>query len=307
MSEAAMPDVSKNDARVFVPLAIAAALSILLIVCMNPDAIGSARYITLGILIGSLYSNTTLAGVFSALGPSAVPFHLFWIRVLVSAVWNGCLIIALTLNIAFFGGPSHAPLMIGSCLFGQWILIAGSLGFFAKSHHLQIAQVVPTSAAVGAESNGEYQFKIMQLLVLTTAAAVVFAVGRIVMPVVVSSGREWPIFVFLAVAQIIMTLPLFLAALLRKYALVGLAIAGAQLSFGTYFEAKMINSLIGGGGPRLNDFIAINIASAILMLAFAIILRFHNYTLILRIRTSGEQEKRAELESEGSSADSIFT
>ena len=287
--------------HVITQLMLVVAVSIAVIIITNPDAKIFPRYISLGILIGFLYSNATLSGVFAVLGPVANPFQSFWSRLFASGIWMFSLVFAISMNIAFFHGPS--PLIIGFSLLVQWILIAGGLGIFVKTHRLQIARSYDSKSGKRVE-NSDYQFKISQLLILMTVAAIVFAAGRVILPLFVASAREWPIFAFLAAAQIITTLPLFLAALLRKYAFVALLIAMTQLALGTYYESSLMISLVGGGGgPKLNDFVAINIASAVLILCYALILRVHGYTILL----SGRTETTAQCDDESSSADSIFT
>jgi hypothetical protein len=115
-------------------------------------------------------------------------------------------------------------------------------------------------------------------------AGVVLGIGRAIVTKVPSWGAdEIIIFSFLAAAAIVLTLPLLLAALMRRMAPVGVLLALLFMSVMTAVEMPLLNRL-GSGGPETKDFVAINIGIAALILLVALVVRLNGYCLYTRAR-----------------------
>ena len=72
----------------------------------------------LGYFLGSLFAHATLAAAWTAFGPAPAIR-----RVPLSFVWVISLPAAIGINVALNGGPDDATIILGACLFGQWLLL----------------------------------------------------------------------------------------------------------------------------------------------------------------------------------------
>jgi len=90
---------------------------------------------------------------------------------------------------------------------------------------------------------------------------------------------EAPIFIFLAVAAIILTLPLLLAAPMRSYWAPAAIVALALIGLATAWEVPLLRMVHSGAGPKIEDFIAINAFTAVVMLVMLTVVRLNGYSL----------------------------
>ena len=127
------------------------------------------------------------------------------------------------------------------------------------------------------------RFGIRDLLIVMAVVSVILGTGRIIVPNVSVRG-EGSVFIFLALAAIVLTLPLLLAALMRRMAIPGVMLALVLTAVATAWELPLLES-VGGSGPRTGHFVAINVASAILILVVATIVRMNGYCLDARPAT----------------------
>src|SRR5687768_8450154 len=94
------------------------AFNLLLIALLHPDPGGGiVETIGLGFFFGTLFAHTTLSAAWTAFGPLA----LVW-RLPLALGWVALLACAIGINVAFNGGPDEAFVVVGACLFGQWLL-----------------------------------------------------------------------------------------------------------------------------------------------------------------------------------------
>lgn len=262
-----------TNKRVFISVGIVLAISYMSLAFLDPDPPG-ANTVRLCYFIGSLYAHASLAAAWAALGPGKLKY-----RLPLSGLWVLALPIAIAVNLGLHGGPQSATLQLGVCLFGLWLTIQLVLAAIVWWTGLRIKD---SSDSDSEQSHAGYQFRIFDLLVLITTSAVLFAVGRAVVPLMKFTGDS-AIFIFLAVAAVIIFLPLLLAALLERYAVLGVLLSLLLLIGGAYIELPLLKTL-GGRGPSTSDLIAINAASAVLILVVAGIVRMHGYCLYLRRR-----------------------
>lgn len=232
------------------------------------------QYLTIGFFLGSLFGHATLAAGWAALGPG-------WllVRIPLSLVWVAGLIGAMLINLALHDGPDGELAIIGVGLLGQWLIVqvplwALVLFFGARLRH--------RSEERGTFDPKERQFGIRQLLLFTTLIAVLLAIGRLLVASLgkyFNLGHEGPIFIFLAVAAIAMTLPVLLAALLRRWAvpatigmllLVGLAAAA---------EVPLLSKFHRGVGPDIWHFFWINAFASLWIVVVSLVVQLSGYRL----------------------------
>lgn len=261
--------------QVFVFLLPLLGLSWLLMTVLHPNGPPTAlEYVIIGFIIGSMFGQATLASAWSALGPGL----LLW-RLPLSLGWIAVLVIAFLANVAIHqrGIGVVVALMMGACVAGQWLLVQIPLWGLAVGYGLRLRHC--DDADLG--DLRDRQFGIRQLLILTTIVAVVLGTCRWVLTATMATvqGSNWgelPIFAFLAVAGIVMTLPLLLAALLRRFAWLASAVVAALIAVATWWELPLLN-MVGGPGPDIWHLIFINAFQAAWVLGVAIVVRRCGY------------------------------
>jgi hypothetical protein len=245
------------------------ALNWLSLALLNPNTGGNV--FMLGYFVGSLFAHPTLAAAWAAFGPG----RLAW-RVPLSFAWAISLAIALAINFALYGGPNDAFIVVGGCLLGQWLALQLPLWALVLGRGLHLRY---SEDAEGESNAGSMQFGIRHLLAVMLIVGVVLGIGRIAAIRVSIAGMMAPIFAFLAGAAIVLTLPLLLAALMRRMAVLGVLLTLLFTGFATAWETPILSRLGGGSGPQARDFVAINIGSAAFILASALVVRLNGYCL----------------------------
>jgi len=258
-------------------MALFIAVNWLFIAFVDPDPGGSLlETVGLGLFFGSMFGQTTLAACWAALGPGPLTFRLAG-----SIVWVSLFTFALMSNIGVHGGPpAAAAVMIGLCLLGQWTLLQFPLWGLVLSYGLNLRHMDDQDQDLGRH---ERQFSIGQLIIVTAIVGVFLGIGRAI--VTLLDGRlnftdpEAPIFVFLGVAAVVLTLPLALAALLESKALIGVGLVLLLTALMTFIEMPMLQTLHPGPGPNGGHFLAINMFSASTILVASAIVRTCGYRL----------------------------
>lgn len=226
----------------------------------------------IGIVLGTLMGQTTVAASWCALGPGPLvwraPLSLVWVAVLLLALWG---------NIAFYTGPDGSfTLIFGACLYGQWLLLQIPLWCLATAYQLKVAHVQPGQAA---PDHWRPQFQIRQLLILTAVIAVIIGTGRLI----ASNWSEAPfaqlalVFATLAGVAIVLSLPLVLAALLPRYALPAVLLVLAVAGLATRWENPLLQLV--DSGTETSVLLSINSFTAAWVLAFVALARLCGYGL----------------------------
>jgi hypothetical protein len=265
--------------RVFLWVGITFALNWLVIVALEPPNSSNKvlEGICIAIMLGSLFGNTTVAAAWAAFGPGRIvwraPLSLFGIALLASGIG---------INTGIRGGPSNSAFMFGALLLMQWGLLQVPLWGLAISQGMHLQHAEATTQGMDPR---ERQFGLRQLILITAVIGVLFGIGRIVAPYFVESvgiaRRDQLILVFLSIAEVILTLPLLLAALLKRRSVLAVALALLLIGLATVWEHQLLVSVSGpgaaGAGPHL--FYAINSGTAIVLLMLLTIVRFNGYSL----------------------------
>jgi hypothetical protein len=258
-------------------------ISLLLIAAIPPEPHPKPwEYVTIGAVFGTFFGHAVLAGAWMALGP----LRLVW-RLPLSLLWLAGLVVALAINFRLYapGNNVEMAVVFGGVALGLWILAQAPLWMLAMGYSLRLR-----FAAEGGADRSERQFGIRELMIVTFVVAVVLAFSRFVVAAVLPAAQfdAQPLIIIslLAVAGLIMLLPLLLAALLPRHAaaaslavllLAGLATAG---------ELPLFTAIQGGGppggGPEPGHFYGINACQAAAVLAVAAIVRINGYQLSRR-------------------------
>jgi hypothetical protein len=243
------------------------------------------EYACVGFIFGTLFGQTTLAASWAVLGPG----RLIW-RLSLSLVWIGLLTLALRGSLGSVSpGAAGNALIIGACLFGQWIIVETllwplAIGFGLRLRHAGDLAFSPYQR--------ERQFGIRDLLIITSLLGVIFAIGRRL----IKELSGWPQFntgmliaVFLAVAAIVLTLPLLLAGLLPRRAALVVLLVMTLIGFATAWEGALVQFISKPPlrGPDFGHLIGINAFTAATILGGVAVLRLNGFSI-------GGRQKRTE-------------
>ena len=88
---------------------------------------------------------------------------------------------------------------------------------------------------------------------------------------------ETPIFIFLAVAAIVVTLPPILAALLPRFAIPAVALVLLLIGLLTAWEVRLLEEFHVGGGPDTLHIVFINGFTSAWILALVLLVRISGY------------------------------
>ncbi len=246
----------------------------IVIAAIELQARGGYEYVTIGFFLGSVFGQATLAAAWAALGPGLI----VW-RIPLSLVWIVMLPVAIAINLRIDTGSNDGAVVIGVCMFGQWLIVQLPLWALAIGYGLRLRHVEDWQKRHDRPTR---QFSLRHLMVVTAIVGVVFGAGRILIGWLGDSfslDREAPIFVFLAVAAVILTLPLLLAGLLPRRALPAVMVVLTLIGLATAWEVTLLQKLPGVAGPRpdTGDFIWINLFTAATILAGVLLLRLNEY------------------------------
>lgn len=259
---------------VLVPLLPLLALSWVLLAALMPRGPNQLEHVIIGYLLGTMFGQATLASAWMALGPAP----LLW-RLPLSLGWIAALSLAFILNIDLHGGGpgTGIALVMAACLGGIWLLVQAPLWGLAVAYGVRLRHWSDPP-----ETNHERQFGIRQLMILTAIVAVVLGACRWIVgeaaPHFDGDSRNVWIFVFLAGAGIVMTLPLLVATLLPRWAWLATTAVLGLIAVGTWYEWPLVTMIPGrGGGPDIWHLVFINAFQAVSVVAVALIVRLCGY------------------------------
>ena len=267
--------------RVFLWVAPVIGVGLLIMALLSPRPGGGAlEYVAIGFLLGTMFGQGTLVSAWTAFGPAP----LVW-RLPLSLLWLVLLVGALAVSVARSGGPNvEAIVVIGGCLVGQWLLVQVPLWCLRLGYGVRLRHVDDTGFLLDPRDR---QFGIRQLMIFTTIIAVILGAGRFLVTrlaphLTLGTSGDGPLFIFLAVAAIIVTLPLMLAALLPRLAVPAVISILVLVGLLTAWEIPLLSRFHGGGGrPDTMHMVAINSVTAAWVLAVVVIVRFNGYRLSL--------------------------
>ena len=177
-------------------------------------------------------------------------------------------VLAFGFNLVREGNSQGFPVLLvyGSCLLLQWILVQLPLWLIGTRYRLIVC--FPTQTNVVNEQRG-HQFGIREVMALTALVAIVLGVGRLALGGIQGSGasgsfgkgKEILIFLSLALANAIVSLPFLLSLLLPRIALVATCAGLLLAAFATAIELSLLSLVWFGPSSGWEDsltFVAIN-------------------------------------------------
>jgi hypothetical protein len=253
---------------------LAAALATIVAVKSEPQPTPLV-YVTIGAVFGTLFGLATLAGAWAALGPG----WLVW-RQPLSLACLAVLVAALGIHYRVHSGPGdfEVLLMFAAGIFAQWIMTQAVLWMTVGGFGVQLARISEEPAA-GASSP---QFGIRSLMIVTAVIAVLLGLGRILLPPLTARIDFGPMVIigYLAIAGVLMLIPLLLAALVPRGAWWAVPVVLVLGAFATAVELPLLRTFRTiAGGPEPGHFIGINSFQAVWVLAFAGLVRWGGYRL----------------------------
>lgn len=244
----------------------------LLMIVIDPNS----GAVIIGYLIGTVFGHATLAAAWTTFGP--LPLI---VRFPLALLWLTLGVVCIALNVWMHGGPAEIPVTLGICVLCQYAVLQVPFWIVALGTGVRLR-----SREIGGLPTDprEYQFGIRQLMIFTTIVAVVFGLGRLVVSIVgpklsFAGGPDLPIFIFLVVAAIVVTLPLLLAGLLPRYWWQAVLAVLMFIAVATAIELPMLSALRIGGGPSFRDLVWINAFTSLWILALVLLARVSGYRL----------------------------
>ena len=267
--------------RVLLVLVPLLAIGWLCLALIDPDGRGKLQeYIVLGHLFGSLFGQTSVAAAWAAFGP--LPWY---VRLPLAVTWLGALVLAVAISIAWHGGPAQILALLFVLLLGQWLLMQVPLWALAWTYGLELVHRDDIGQSGQPRGRATLQFGIRQLMTLTLVVAIVLGIlrGVIVWAVDYLGGGDAIIFIFLAVAACVMSLPLVMAALLPRRAVVATLAVLVLLALATAWELPLLRLLPKAAGPDQWIFFFVNGFTAVWIVALIGALRLNGYGLVGRL------------------------
>jgi hypothetical protein len=124
-------------------------------------------------------------------------------------------------------------------------------------------------------------------MIFTLGIAVLLGVLRWVVTsqVLTFESEALPVWLFLAAAAILMSLPLTLAAMMPRLAGLGVLLIVSSIALATAWEHPLLENLsLHRGGPEVMHLVWINAFTSAWVLAFAVVARCSGYRLTLSQR-----------------------
>lgn len=249
------------------------AVGLLLLVLLNGSGPGS--HIP-GYLWGTLFGHATLAAAWTAFGP----LPLLW-RLPLALLWLVALPVTVFCNLRLHSGSGESVFAVGvaACLAGQFAFLQLPFWGLVLTYGLRLWYCKTISLRSDPR---ETQFGIRQLMIFTTIVAVVLGAGRLAvtyLPSFAGQDNATPAFIFLAVAAVVITLPLILAALLPRFAIPAVGVVLVMIGLLTAFELPLLNRFHSAGIRENLLFVFINGFTSAWILAVVLIVRISGFRL----------------------------
>jgi hypothetical protein len=266
--------------RPFLWIAPVVWLGLAFVTFVQPDDGPTAlEYAAISLFLATLFGQAILAAIWTALGPLSLG-----LRLPLSGAWLMVLVLGLGTNLALHnpgGDPLGVVAVIGGCLAGIWMLVLLPLGSLAFWHGMRLRH---RSEPCRALQPRDRQFGIRQVMIVTAVVGVLLGAGRAIVVWLMSheniGSGEPLIFVFLAVAGVVMMVPLLLAALLPRLALPASLVVLVLIGQATSWEASLFQLIPQArGGPDYWHLLLINAFTAAWVLGAIAVLRLGGYGL----------------------------
>ncbi len=236
---------------------------------VNPNY-GRPSTAVIGYFLGVQYAHVTLSASWATLGPGNLRM-----RLILSVCWLIALPIpvVITVGVAGMGGTLWA---LVACLYGQWIVVQALLIPVAWRTGLRIES---SAGRDGLGQGDPYQFGIRDLLIFMAISAILLAGWRALLKLLTFYSSDEPAFIFLAIAAVYFTVPLILATLLNRRAIIGVSASLFLIASGTALELPMMEEYFHVSGPNFGHMVAINLTSTLVISVAMLSVRMSGYGL----------------------------
>jgi hypothetical protein len=275
-----------TPARPLAPLAALAALwgaSWLLLALLDPIIVRPFQALAIGLLVGMMFAQATLAAGWTAFGP----LPLAW-RLPLALVWLASVTLAFTLNMLLHhGGDVFGVLAWVGMLLGQWLL--AQIPLWVLRHWKRLHVCHQAEMATGRPASDQ-QFGIRQLMILTAVIATLLGGGR---AIILSLELEWldrtsmsdevPLLIFMPLCNVLLALPLLMGPLLPRRPVWGCVVGLGFVCLVTAFEVPVALALSPHPPSRWEDvivFCSMNYFHAAWATATLFLLRLAGYRLV---------------------------
>jgi hypothetical protein len=233
------------------------------------------RYSISEFLFGWLIGNTTLAAAWAALGPGPIG-----LRILLSLLWVALLPMSIAVHIAIFHRPSFEfPVIIGACLVEHWLVVQLLVWPLVIAYDVHVRH---RDEWEGIEGYRKLQFSVGSLMVVTAIFAVILGAARVVMGWLDElSGRNdgRPTFFFLALVAALLNVPVLVAALSPRRAILLTLPVLVLIGLATAWEVQLLAEVRGNPRPDLStgQFAIINASTVGTVLAGVVLVRLNGF------------------------------
>jgi hypothetical protein len=270
------------------PVAIAYVLFCagLIVLMPAPGSQTWSRMVGAAILFGIVLGHGICASIWMSLGTGSTQTRtnlgLVWLLLIATAgaVRIGQIGPATAVDVAIF------TLAVGTVLMVQAIFVRSLLWITRVSFEIELA----SQAAAPGHAGDRSQFKIAQIMAFTAMVAIVIAIGRGLVQLLAASdvlaASPLPLYVFIAVATVLVTLPIAAASLLDRHSIFAMTVA-AVFIFGV--TAVELPTLTAAKLAYRNDLsslmvVAINLSTSLVVLAYTLGLRLFGFRLTMGSR-----------------------
>lgn len=235
------------------------------------------HYTIIGILFGGIFGNTTAASIWSSLGEGR---HL--VRSVLAILWMIALIVGLALMVFRGNGPNRGVVVdVSTCIVVQSCLI--QIPMWLLRVWCGIRLVKPTGESTTAPER--MQFGIVHMMIVTAIVAVLLGVGqgmvRLIGVTRLGGNGEWGIFLYLAIAAVLVTLPIVVATLIERRQLLAILAAVVFVGLATASEYPLMVAMgLQRSGPDFFHILGINVVSSLVVLLHGLALRWGGLRLI---------------------------
>jgi hypothetical protein len=256
----------------------------LVLAMANPNGPNGLGNVIAGLVLGTMFGQTSLAAAWCALGP----FPLVR-RLPLSFLWLAAIVVAFGCNLA--RGPNSQGFWVlliysGAMLF-QWLILQTPIWLLVARYGLRVSG---ENEVHNANDYRDRQFGIRQIMALTVLVALVLGIGRLLLgglQVGTSFGKPAEVMAFacVALANAFVSAPVIGVMLLPRVTFA--AVCGGLLfsAFATAIECSALNLLV--PGPPGNAemywvFSLVNLVQCGWVLVVLFLLRLGGYRLVSR-------------------------
>ncbi len=243
---------------------------------------GNYVSLVVGIVLGTLFGQVSIAAAWTALGPGTKR-----LRIPLSLVWLATLIASVAFNVMRHSEGDATEMLIRTFL-GQWLLAQLPLWALVVTYGWRLTYRQSTVLSIQPSN----QFGIHQLMIFTAVVAVTFGAGRMIVVhttlLQALTGHDL-VFALLGVVAVVISLPLLIAALLPRKTLLLVAGVLFLVAIATIWEPPVLHQISGGDGHDHNTLVSINLFTCAWVLAFVLATRLNGYALVRRNKNGTNQ------------------